>query len=112
MKLKFTNPQTEISHQDLKSRDNKISHTKKELKFSNSQAEQFYIMLRDFYKKAALNKRELANEIGVSLSTIDLYISKGVGIPNYKKLGTAKNAKVVFNIIDVAEFLSQTIKTA
>mgnify|MGYP005993601407 FL=1 len=84
MELKFTNPQTENIYQDLKSR----------------------------YNKATLTKKELANEFTVSTSTIDLYISKGIGIPNYKKLGTAKNAKVVFNIIDVAEYLSQTIKTA
>ena len=84
MELKFSNPQTELVYQDLKSR----------------------------YNKATLTKKELANEFTVSTSTIDLYISKGVGIPNYKKLGTAKNAKVVFNIIDVAEYLSQTIKTA
>jgi hypothetical protein len=84
MELKFTNPQTELVYQDLKSR----------------------------YNKATLTKKELANEFTVSTSTIDLYISKGVGIPNYKKLGTAKNAKVIFNIIDVAEYLSQTIKTA
>lgn len=42
----------------------------------------------------------------------DRYISKGLGVLNYKKLGTAKNAKVIFNIIDVSEFLGQTIKTA
>lgn len=84
MELKFTNPQTELVYQDLKSR----------------------------YNKATLTKKELANEFTVSTSTIDLYISKGIGIPNYKKLGTAKNAKVIFNIVDVAEFLTQTIKTA
>ena len=84
MELKFTNPQSELIYQDLKSR----------------------------YNKSTINKKEIANEFGVSTSTIDLYISKGVGIPNYKKLGIAKNSKVVFNIIDVAEFLSQTIKTA
>ena len=84
MELKFKNPQTELVYQDLKSR----------------------------YNKASINKKEIANELDVSTSTIDLYISKGVGIPNYKKLGTAKNAKVIFNIIDVAEYLSQTIKTA
>jgi hypothetical protein len=82
--MEFSSPQTQLMYQDLKSR----------------------------YNKATLTKKELANEFTVSTSTIDLYISKGVGIPNYKKLGTAKNAKVVFNIIDVAEYLTQTIKTA
>lgn len=73
---------------------------------------QIYQDLKDRYGKATLSKAEMAKELGISYSTIDGYISKGYGIPNYKKLGTAKNAKVVFNIIDVSEFLSQTIKTA
>ena len=82
------------------------------MQFTNNQAEQFYIMLRETYKKSCLNKKDLSKEMDISVSTIDLYLSKGHGLPNYKKLGTAKNAKVVFNIIDVAEFLSQTIKIA
>lgn len=73
---------------------------------------QIYNDLKDRYGKATLSKAEMAKELGISYSTIDGYIAKGIGIPNYKKLGTAKNAKVVFNIIDVSEFLSQTIKTA
>ena len=73
---------------------------------------QIYNDLKDRYGKATLSKAEMANELGISYSTIDSYISKGYGIPNYKKLGMAKNAKVIFNIIDIAEFLSQTIKTA
>jgi len=82
--MDFKTPQTKLIYQDLKSR----------------------------YNKATLTKKELAKEFTVSVSTIDLYISKGVGIPNYKKLGKSKNAKVVFNIIDVAEYLAKTIKTA
>lgn len=76
------------------------------------QQELIYNDLKSRYNKSTLSKKEMATELGISYSTIDGYISKGYGIPNYKKLGTAKNAKVVFNIIDVSEFLSQTIKTA
>jgi len=76
------------------------------------QAQQIYNDLSSRYKKASLSKKELAHELGVSYSSIDTYIARGYGLPNYKKLGTSKNAKVIFNIIDVAEFLSQTIKTA
>jgi hypothetical protein len=78
----------------------------------NQAQELIYNDLQTRYKRATLSKRELAHELNISYSTIDNYIAKGYGIPNYKKLGTAKNAKVVFNIIDVSEFLSQTIKTA
>ncbi len=82
------------------------------MNFTNPQAEQFYKQLRDTYKKSTLTKAELANEMGISQSSINNYISKGYGIPNYIKIGKSKNASVRFNIIDVAEFLTQTIKTA
>jgi len=78
----------------------------------NQQQELIKNDLQTRYKKSTLSKAEMAHELGISYSGIDNMISKGYGIPNYKKLGTAKNSKVVFNIIDVSEFLSQTIKTA
>lgn len=82
------------------------------MEFTNPQAELIYQDLKSRYSKATITKKELANEFGVAIATIDLYMSKGMGVPNYKKLGTAKNAKVVFSIIDVAEYLSQTVKVA
>jgi len=78
----------------------------------NPQAQLIYQDLKTRYKKASLSKTELAQELGVSLSTIDKYKKDGIGLPNYKKLGNAKNAKVIFNIIDVANYLSKTVKTA
>ena len=75
------------------------------------QREKIYEYLQKKYKRAVISKSEMANELGVSNSTIDLYIAKGTGLPNYKKLGNAKNAKVVFAIVDVSDFLAQTIKT-
>ncbi len=78
----------------------------------DAQAQLIYNDLKTRYEKATLSKREMANELGVSYGTIDNYISKGYNLPNYKKLGTAANAKVIFNIVDVAEFLADTIKTA
>lgn len=78
----------------------------------NPQQTLIYDELKLKYNRATISKREMAHELNISYSTIDNYIAKGYGICNYKKLGNAKNAKVVFNIIDVAEFLSDTIKTA
>lgn len=80
------------------------------MNFTNHQTELVYQDLKSRYAKATLNKKELAKELCMSVSTVDLNISKGIGLPNYKKLGNAKNSRVVFNIVDVAEFLSQTIK--
>ena len=78
----------------------------------NQSQELIYQDLQTRYKRATISKREMAHELNISYSTIDGYIARGFGLPNYKKLGTAKNAKVVFSLIDVSKFLSQTIKTA
>lgn len=63
------------------------------------------------YQKTTINKRELANELGVSVSTVNNNIVQGYGV-EYVKLGEAKNATVVFPIICVANYLSNTIKVA
>ncbi len=62
------------------------------------------------YNKTAISKREYASEIGVSVSTIDNYISKNDGIPKYIRLGSSKNAKIVFPISEVVAFLSKTME--
>lgn len=62
-----------------------------------------YLKLK--YKRVTIGKKELSYELGIALSTLDLYMSKGIGIPRYKKLGDKPNSRVIFNIIDVAEFL-------
>ena len=69
-----------------------------------------YDDLKARYKKSVLSKEEYASEVGQSLSTIDKRMKDSLGVPPYKKLGSAKNAKVVFNIIDVARFLADTVK--
>ena len=68
--------------------------------------------LKERYGKATLSKAELAHEMGVSYSTIDNYIRLGYGVPDFKKIGKSKNGKILFTIVDVALFLSQTTKTA
>ncbi len=78
---------------------------------AESNREQIYEYLLAKYKRATIGKKELATELGISPSTVDLYISKGMGIPSYRKLGTAKNAKVVFSIAALSDYLTQTIKT-
>jgi predicted DNA-binding transcriptional regulator AlpA len=58
-----------------------------------------------------ISKKQYAEITQASLSSIDNYMAKGYGVPEYKKLGEAKNAKVLFNLIDVANYLAQTVKT-
>lgn len=64
------------------------------------------------YNKSTLTKKELANELGISVSSINNYIVKGVGIPEYIKVGTGKNGTVLFPIVNVVDYLSNTIKVA
>jgi len=75
----------------------------------NNRTQLIYDDLRTRYK-ASLSKKNLADELDVSISTIDRNIAHNLGLPPYKKLGKSKNAKVIFNIIDVAEFLADTVK--
>ena len=65
-----------------------------------------YSYLKNKYNTSVIGKKELAEELNIAPSTLDLYLSKGMGIPRYKKLGTAKNARVVFNLYDIAVFLN------
>lgn len=60
-----------------------------------------------------INKKQYAEITDCSVSSVDNYIKQGMNLPNYKKMGKAKNARVVFNLRDVAEFIAnQTIITA
>lgn len=68
--------------------------------------------LKNRYNKITLTKKELAQELNVSVSSINNYIVKGYGIPEYTKIGAANNGTVLFPIICVAEYLSNTIKVA
>lgn len=65
-----------------------------------------YSYLKDKYNTSVIGKKEMAEELTIALSTLDLYISKGMGLPKFKKLGSAKNARVVFNLYDIAVFLN------
>lgn len=71
-----------------------------------SNYEQLYEYLKSKYNRITIGKKELSYELGIGLSTLDLYMSKAIGAPRYKKLGNKPNSRVIFNIVDVATFLS------
>jgi len=78
----------------------------------DSSVEATYSYLKSKYNKTVIGKKEMAEELNIALSTLDLYLSKGIGLPRYKKLGRAKNARVVFNLYDIALYLnSEKIET-
>ncbi|MCC2644784.1 MAG: hypothetical protein K0R94_562 [Burkholderiales bacterium] len=79
----------------------------------NEAVRDIYQDLKVKYQKSAINKRELAQELGCSVSIINYYIAKGINLPNYKKLaGNGNGGKVLFPLQEVALFLVQTIKVA
>jgi transposase len=70
------------------------------------ETQNIYEYLLKKYNRATINKKELAQEMNISISTIDSYISSGTGIPKYKKATNAKNARLLFNIYNVATYLT------
>lgn len=78
------------------------------MKFDTTEQIQEHLLRK--YNKVALSKKEYADEIGVSVSTVDNYLKKNERVAKYVKLGTSKNAKIVFPIIEVAKFLSETVE--
>ena len=60
-----------------------------------------------------INKKQYAKILGCSVSAVDNYIHSGYGVPDYRKIGHQRNARVLFSLRDVAEYLAaQTVKTA
>ncbi len=71
---------------------------------SSYEANYKYLLTK--YNRATINKKEMAVELGIVLSTLNLYMQRGYGTPRYKKLGNKPNSRVVFILVDVAAFLS------
>ncbi len=76
------------------------------------EAEAIYGELREDGYSIFISKKAYSKIVHCSVSSVDNYIKKGYGIPNYKKMGKAKNSKVLFSLIDVANYLAKTIETA
>ncbi len=68
--------------------------------------------LKETYKKTMITKKELAHQLSVSVSSINGCIVRCEGIPDYVKLGKSRNSKVLFPIVNVAAYLSNTVKVA
>lgn len=102
---------------DMQKETNSIKPT---LKFSSPLAQEIYEELASVTDEEGkrkygpqINKKQYA-EINVgSVSAIDHCIKHGYGIAPYRKLGPQKNAKVLFSLRAVAEYLAaQTVQTA
>jgi len=63
-----------------------------------------------FKQLIALNQKQTADIIGVSSSTLEAWRKEGIG-PEYKKVNRGKG-RILYGKISLAEWLSQTVKTA
>ena len=80
---------------------------------SNSTAQALFNDLRSAGYGVQINKKQYAEIALCSVSAVDNYIAKGYGIPSYRKIGHQANARVLFSLRDVAEYLAaQTVMTA
>lgn len=68
------------------------------------------------YGKQCIDKKELASEMGMSVSMINKLVPMRIGVPEFikSKFGgeNSKNGKILFPLISVAEFISRTNKVA
>ena len=78
-----------------------------------TEAQIIYDELKADGYNSQVTKKEYAEIVRCSVSAVDKYIAGGYGIPDYKKIGHQKNARVLFALRDVATYLvSQNVKTA
>jgi len=75
----------------------------------NEDNKQVYIdYLLKKYDKLGLNRKETAKEIGISTSHLDKLLRAGVGLPNYRRLGSSQKSRIIFPINEIADFLTLT----
>ena len=58
------------------------------------------------YQKLNLNRKELAHELGISVSKLEKLILAGQFPIRYKRIGKSQKATYVFPISEVARYLS------
>jgi phage terminase Nu1 subunit (DNA packaging protein) len=64
-----------------------------------------------YKKKIALNTLQTSELLGVSSGTLENWRRQGIG-PGYLKMSGGKKAKVMYPKTAIAEWLTNTIKTA
>ena len=59
------------------------------------------------YDKLGLSRTELAQELGISIATLDRMLANGDDLPKYKKLGR----QYLFLLTDIASFFEDDTQT-
>ena len=68
-----------------------------------------YNTLYTKYGRTNITKPELADELGIGLSTVSKLMASGRA-PNHTKMGNSFNSRVIFALPDVARFIVNGIK--
>lgn len=77
-----------------------------------TQSEHYIDMLFSKYHKTSLTRKELANELNISLTSLENLIYMN-GLPiRYKRVGNSQKAKYLFPLIEVANYLSSDFQNA
>lgn len=74
----------------------------------NSVENLYFKQLLEMFGKLALNRKETAKAIGISLSQLDKLLRAGIGLPDYKRIGKSAKARIVFPIASIAKYLAAT----
>lgn len=61
---------------------------------------------RQFPAMQTLDQKQMSKAIGIGLRALDLRIKDGRNLPRYIKIGDAKNSRIVFPLLSIAEFLT------
>ena len=62
-------------------------------------------MLFNKYQKVTLNRKEVSQELSISLSTLERHLNDGTLPIRYKRVGNGPKAKYVFGIKSVSDYL-------
>lgn len=93
-----------------------VVYYSKRINIMEEEIKAIYQGLNDKYKKLALTKKELSQELGISVSSINYYLSKGINLPRYKKFDGkgmgGYGGKVLFPLTEIAKYLIRTNKIA
>ena len=81
-----------------------------ELSLARTKYDKYIVLLKKDFGYS-VTKSQLAEILIKSEQTIDRRIKDACNIPNYIRSGEGSKASYIFPIIEVAEYLSRTVKT-
>lgn len=62
-------------------------------------------MLFKKYNKTTLNRKEVSEELSISLSTLENHINEGTLPIRFKRIGTGPKSRYVFPIKEISNYL-------